>query len=98
MDVAKLFEDVEAGEARHAHVRENDVERVTAREVEAFLATRGNEHRVACAAEHACNALAHAGVVIDYENPRHPWVPLTARLQAVKAGALSSIRSTGRRR
>ena len=52
-----------------------DVERVAAREVEAFLAARGDEHGVAGAAEHPRHALAHAGVVVDYENARHPWFP-----------------------
>ena len=75
LDVAQLAQHVEAGDAGHPHVGEDHVEGAAPRQLEAFLAAGGRLHGVAGGAQHPLHAVAHAGVVVDQENPRHR--PLT---------------------
>ena len=68
---AQFSQHVDAGESRHPHVREDDVESAGLRHLERLLAGAGNLHRVAGRAEHAGGALPHALIVVYEENPRH---------------------------
>ena len=70
-DVAQLAQDVEAGDAGHPHVGEDDVEGAAARQLEAFFAARRRLHGVAGGAQHPLHAVAHARVVVDDEDARH---------------------------
>ena len=59
------------GDARHPHVRQDDVEDVALRGGHAFLAGGGRLDGVAGAAQHARHAVADALVVVDHKNAGH---------------------------
>ena len=69
--VAELAQDVDAREARHPHVGQDDVEAVALRQLESFFAGRHLLHGVPRGAQHPAGALAHARIVIDEEDSRH---------------------------
>ena len=73
-EIAQLAEDVEAGNPRHAHVGEDDVEGATLGHLEAFLAGRRRLHAVPRAAERPLHAVADARVVVNQQNPRHRFL------------------------
>ena len=72
--IAQLPEDVEAGDAGHAHVGQDDVVGATPGHLEAFLAARRRLHGVPGAAQRPLHAVADARVVVYQQNPRHRFL------------------------
>ena len=68
---AQPLEHDEAGDPRHPHVRQDDVEDVALRGRDAFLAGRCRLYGEAGAAQHARHAVANALIVVDDKDAGH---------------------------
>jgi len=62
-----LFQELEAGEAGHLQVGEEEIDAALAQPIEGGLAVLGQHHSVSLAAERALETLAHRGVVVGYQ-------------------------------